>query len=114
FRPDEPAGRRRRPVEIAVVVIAVVVLTEIAFRGGAPLTYLVFPALIWAALRFGPRGATSAVAVMAAVTVYDTSHYAGPFAFESITRTVLSTQLYIAVAAFSSFALAAVVTERER
>src|SRR3954464_7732107 len=114
FRADEHGGRRGGPVEAALVVIAVVVLTEIAFRGSAPLTYLVFPALIWAALRFGQRGATAAVAVATAGTVWDTSHYAGPFAFDSITRTVLSTQLYIAVAAFSSLALAAVVTERER
>src|SRR4051812_4423963 len=114
FRADEHAGRRGGPVEAALVLIAVVVLTEIAFRGGAPLTYLVFPALIWAALRFGQQGATVAVAVATAVTIWDTSHYAGPFAFDSITRTVLNTQLYIAVAAVSSFALAAVVAERER
>jgi signal transduction histidine kinase len=79
-----------------------------------PLTYIVFPALIWAALRFGRRGATLAVAVATAVTVYDTSHYAGPLSSDSITRSVLSTQLYIVAAGLSSLALAAVVTERER
>ena len=38
-----------------------------------------FPALIWAALRFGQRGATVAVAVAVSLTVYDTAHYDGPF-----------------------------------
>jgi signal transduction histidine kinase len=114
FRADEHGGWRGRPAEAALVVAAVVALTEIAFRGGAPLTYVVFPALIWAALRFGQRGATLAVAVATAVTVWDTTHYGGPFSFDSITRTVLSVQLYIAVAAVSALALAAVVTERER
>src|SRR3954451_21970001 len=113
-RADEHGGWRGRPFEAALVVAAVVVLTEIGFRGAAPLTYLVFPALIWAALRFGQRGATLAVAVATMVAVWDTSHYAGPFAFDSITRTVLNMQLYIAVAALSTFALAAVVTEREQ
>jgi signal transduction histidine kinase len=114
LRADEHGDWRRRPVEGVLVVIAVVVLTEIGFRGGAPLTYLAFPALIWAALRFGQRGATLAVAVAVMVAVWDTSHYTGPFSFDSITRTVLSMQLYIAVAALSTFALAAVVTEREQ
>jgi signal transduction histidine kinase len=114
FRADEHGGWRGRPAEAVFVLGAVVVLTEIAFRGGAPLTYLVFAALIWAALRFGQRGATLAVAITTGVTIWDTTHYSGPFAFDSITRTVLNTQLYIAVAALSALALAAVVTERER
>jgi signal transduction histidine kinase len=40
-------------------------------------------------------------------------HYLGPFAFHSLTRSVLSMQLYIAVAALSTLCLAAVVSERE-
>jgi signal transduction histidine kinase len=53
------------------------------------------------------------VAITAFITVWNTTHYAGPFHFESVTRSVLSTQLFIAVAALSTLCLAAVVTERE-
>jgi signal transduction histidine kinase len=70
--------------------------------------------LIWAALRFGQRGATLAVAVTAFFTVWNTIHYLGPFHFESVTRSVFSAQLFIAVAALTTLSLAAVVSEREQ
>jgi signal transduction histidine kinase len=105
---------RGRILEGAALLGAIVALAEFATRSGNPVAYLVFPALIWAALRFGQRGATLAVAVTALFTVWNTTHYAGPFHFESITRSVLSTQLFIAVAALSTLCLAAVVSEREQ
>jgi signal transduction histidine kinase len=88
-------------------------LSELAFRGQRPLAYLVFPALVWAALRFGRRGATLAIAVAVGFTVWNTTHYEGPFVFDSITLSVLSTQLYIAVASLLTLCLAALVWERE-
>jgi len=69
--------------------------------------------LIWAALRFGQRGATLAVAVTALFAVWNTIHYLGPFHFDSVTRSVLSAQLFIAVSALTTLSLAAVVSERE-
>jgi signal transduction histidine kinase len=108
------AWARRRSLEAAFLLVTLVALSELALRSHRPLTYLMFPALIWAALRFGQRGATVAIAVATGLTVWNTTHYTGPFAFESITRSVLSTQLFIAVAALSTLCLAAVVSERQR
>jgi signal transduction histidine kinase len=104
---------RRRTLEAAIALAAVVGFSEVGFRSELPLVYLVFPALIWTALRFGQRGATLAVAITAFSAVWNTVHEIGPFFFHSITRSVLSTQLYIGVAALSSLCLAAVVSERE-
>ena len=92
---------------------AVIVLSEIALRTDRPLVYIVFPTLIWAALRFGPRGGTLAVAVAVGFTLWKTAHHAGPFVVDSIPRSTLSTQLYVSVAALSTMFLAAVVAERE-
>jgi len=75
--------------------------------------YVVFPALIWAALRFGPRGATASVALAVAITVWNAAHYLGAFVFHSVSHTVINTQLFIAVAALTTLSLAAVVSERE-
>jgi signal transduction histidine kinase len=110
-------ARRRsdvtRSVEAAVMLATVAGLSELSLHSETPLTYLVFPGLIWAALRFGQRGATLAVAIVAGFAVLATTHYVGPFAFHSLDRSILNTQLYIAVAAISTLCLAAVVTERQ-
>jgi signal transduction histidine kinase len=103
----------RRRLEAVVLLVVVACVSEIASRSHQPLTYLVFPALFFAAVRFGQQGATVAVAVSVGVTVWATTHYQGPFVYESITRTVLTTQLFVAVAAVSTLVLAALVTERE-
>jgi signal transduction histidine kinase len=114
YAPLPTQWRRARVLEGIVLLAAIVALSDYASRSDNPLLYLVFPLLGWAALRFGQRGATLAVAVTALLTVWNTTHYAGPFHFESVTRSVLSTQLFIAIISLSALSLAAVVTEREQ
>jgi signal transduction histidine kinase len=104
---------RARLLEGTALFAVVLGLCELAFRGSRPLTYVAFPALIWAALRFTQRGATLAVALTAGLAAWNTSHDLGPFAFHSLTRSVLAVQLFIAVAALTTLFLAAVVSERE-
>jgi signal transduction histidine kinase len=105
---------RARWFEALALLLGVVALADFATRSTTPIAYLVFPMLIWAALRFGQRGATLAVAVTAVFAVWNVTHYAGPFHFNSITRSVLTTQLFIAVATLTALSLAAAVNERER
>jgi len=112
--PPPPRGWWRPNAAGGLLVLAAIIgLSELSLRTSQSLTYLVFPALIWAALRFGSRGATVAAAVAAGHAVWATTHYLGPFVFHSITHSLLATQLYIAVAALTSLSLAAVVSERQ-
>jgi signal transduction histidine kinase len=113
-RPLPARWSHARSLEAAALVVTTAGVSEFALRREQPLTYLIFPALIWAALRFGQRGATAAIAIMVGFTAWNTAHLAGPFSFQSITHSVLSTQLFIAVAAFATLCLAAVVSERQR
>ena len=113
YRPPPAWWWRCRGLELGLMAVAVAVLSEVALRGHSPTTYVVFPALVWAALRFGPRGATLAIAMTVGVTAWNTSHFLGPFVFDSFTRSVLNTQLYIGVATLSTLCLAVVVAERE-
>ena len=114
YQPPARGWSRGRWVEAALMLAAVAGMSEIAFSNESPLTYLVFPALGWAAFRFGRRGATLAIAVAAGFAIWKTTHYHGPFVYDSITLSVLTTQLYIAVAAVSTLCLAALVSERKR
>jgi signal transduction histidine kinase len=114
YQPPPRGWARSRAVEGVLMLAAVAGMSEIAFTGASPLAYLVFPPLGWAAFRFGRRGATLAIAVAAGVAIWRTTHFHGPFVYDSITLSVLTTQAYIAVAALSTLCLAALVFERER
>src|SRR4051794_11211055 len=111
--PPRPAWRGGRAFEGVLVLAAVTALSATALHSDRPLSYLVFPPLIWAAIRFGQRGATLAIAVVVAFVIWNTTRYLGPFASTSSTHTVLTTQLYIAVIALMTLCMAAVVSERE-
>lgn len=100
-------------LESVAVLGTVVGLSVLAIHGGHHLSYLAFPALVWAAVRLGPRGATLAVTASAGVMIWATTHYLGPFAVHSINSSLLEIQLYLAVTAVSALALAALAGERE-
>jgi PAS domain S-box-containing protein len=99
-------------LEGAALLTVLVLLAELPSQRDVP--YVVFPVLIWAALRFGPRGAATALVVVSGLTVWNTAHNAGPFVRESITDSLLSSQLFLATAALTALVLAAVTAERTR
>jgi PAS domain S-box-containing protein len=103
---------RRELIEGFALLTILVLLAELPSQRDVP--YIVFPVLIWSALRFGPRGATTALILVSGLTVLNTAHNAGPFVRESITDSLLSSQLFLAAAALTSLVLAAVTAERER
>jgi PAS domain S-box-containing protein len=103
---------RREIVEGLALLAILVLLAELPSQRDVP--YVVFPVLIWSALRFGPRGAATALVVVSGLTVWNTAHNAGPFVRQSITDSLLSSQLFLAAAALTSLVLAAVTAERTR
>jgi signal transduction histidine kinase len=113
--PDPAAAWRRIGTwQGALMVSAVAGLSVLAFSIEGPVAYIAFPALIWAAFRFGPAGATLSVAIAAGVAVGLTASEVGPFSTQPIDLRTLNTQVYIVVAAVTTLFLSAVVIERER
>jgi signal transduction histidine kinase len=103
---------RRELVEGGIVLVLLVALATLPPQRDVP--YIVFPVLLWAAVRFGPRGAASATLVVCSIAVWNTAQNDGPFVRESITDSLLATQLFIAISALTSLVLAAMTAERER
>jgi signal transduction histidine kinase len=101
---------RQQMIEGAALIAALLVLTYLAARHDVP--YVIFPALIWASLRFGPRGAAAALLAASALTIWDTSNGSGPFVRDSLSDSLIATQLFVGVAALTSMILAAVTAER--
>ena len=106
-RDPTAAWRRIRTWEGALLIAAVAALGVIAVSTDEPVTYMVFPALIWAAFRFGPPGATLSIAIAAGVAIGVTANDVGPFFKQPIDHRTLSTQVYIAVAALTTLFLSA-------
>jgi len=103
---------RRRLIEGVLVLALLVALATLPPQRDVP--YIVFPVLLWAAVRFGPRGAAAAIVVVCTITVWNTAANDGPFVRDSITDSLLATQLFIAISALTSLVLAAVTAERTR
>jgi signal transduction histidine kinase len=108
-------GLRRRPSwDVVLPLVAVVGSSALVFQTSRPLSYLVFPALMWTGLRLGQRGATVAVAIASGFAVWATAHFLGPFHSFDASSAVVNTQLFIVVAALTTLLLGALVSDRER
>jgi integral membrane sensor domain MASE1 len=101
--------RRARLVEASVMVAVVVGLSAVQLGDSMLLGALVFPALIWAALSLGSRGATVATVIICGFAVWGAIDALGPFGVGSINDRLLETQLFIATVSLSSLAIAALV-----
>ena len=106
---------RRSPWEallLAVTLVAAALLMQTQPHSTRP--YLVFPPLIWAALRFGPRGATAATLVVAIVTVWATIAGHGAFAVSSLGDNLTALAAFMASVALTALILGATGAERLR
>ena len=78
-------------------------------------SYWLFPFLIWAALRFGPRGVATALIVVSALAIVGTLKGYGPFARESAAESdsLVLLQMFLGIATVTGLILAASTAERE-
>lgn len=99
---------------LTVVTLGLLVFTRSMATDIIDFSYLIFPVLIWAALRFGPPGASAATALVSSLAIWGTAHGGGPFVSGTFHENVLALQTFMSIVAGTVLVLAAVVAERKR
>jgi len=97
---------------LLVVCTLVFAWPSMAAKESPALLYAPLPFLLWAAVRFGPGGASAALLVFALLSVWGAIHGLGPFVGRSMGDNVLSLQLFLIVTYIPLMALAAAIRER--
>jgi PAS domain S-box-containing protein len=76
--------------------------------------YWPLPFLIWATIRFGPRGASTSLLVVMFLAIVGATKGEGPFVASSAAMNAVSIQWFLIVVSIPLMALAAVIEERRR
>ncbi|MBI4410902.1 MAG: MASE1 domain-containing protein [Deltaproteobacteria bacterium] len=78
----------------------------------SPVSYMMFIPMIWAAVRFGPRGSALAVFAVSVLAVWGTVRGFGPFTQKTLAESLFFLQTFMGIAAVTSLMLAAAAGER--
>ena len=110
-----------RGAEVAALFAGLVIVTLLVFDrplGEAYATpalfYVPLPFLLWAAMRFGPAGAASALAVLTVMTIWGAVQGTGPFAEQSPQATARHMQLFLCAVAVPVLMLAVALEQGAR
>src|SRR5688572_3463105 len=109
----------RRYLEAVLLAAGLLIVGRISFgtrelfQNATPaLLYLPLPLLLWASIRFGPRGSSAALLVVSFFAIWGAINGLGPFIGEP-EESALSVQSFLIVAAMTLLFLTAVMRERD-
>ena len=125
FSGDPRAERlnRRRKAEAFILAITLGAVCAVAFQvrlgttepGFLPaLLYSPLPLILWAAIRFGQRGASGAILVVTVVSIWQNLHESAMFINSSPEKNVLALQVFLMGVAVPIFFLGAAIDEVRR
>jgi integral membrane sensor domain MASE1 len=110
-RPQRP--RPARVLEAVALAATLVLVVNAGLTERVARPFLVFPALVWAAVRFRQAGAAAASLFVSAVVVWLTLHGHGPFVEPSLTQSLLASLTATGALMATSLVLAALTVQLE-
>jgi signal transduction histidine kinase len=120
-RPAFSGARPLRYVEFLLVSGGLLLASYAAFGRPADgsvfslaVLYAPIPFLVWAAVRWGPIGASTGAAVVGILAMLSTRHGRGPFLANSPADNVVGMQLFLVFAALPMLLLSILILERKR
>ncbi|MGW2474263.1 MASE1 domain-containing protein [Streptomyces sp. NPDC001665] len=102
-----------RWVEAGALLVVAVVGSVVATRSSLSMIYLVFPILIWAALRFRLAGSAPCALLVSVLAIMAGTDRAGPFAGHTIVEVMINLTVLNGAVALTALLLAALVTEQQ-
>jgi signal transduction histidine kinase len=105
---------RWQAAEAAALLTALLLVEMVIFPLNAPLEYLVFPLLFWAAFRFGQFEAAVMVMLVMVTFLLWTVNGSGPFVGKPLNTALLFLQSYLGVASASTLILSTLISARNR
>ncbi len=112
--------QRVKWLEAIALAVTIVVTDALVFFGGAvhgnknfPIGYLALLPALWAAFRFGNRGAITAAIVTSGFALVGTLHGWGPFIGTDLNASLILAQAFVATITLTSLLVAAVVSEQK-
>jgi two-component system CheB/CheR fusion protein len=107
--------RRWREAAVLLLGLLVVGALVLLHPGSSEASlYAPLPFLLWAAVRFGPGGASTALLTVALLAILEITGGRGPFVTESPSDGLLELQLFLFVVAVPSLLLSALLQEQRR
>jgi integral membrane sensor domain MASE1 len=101
-----------RWVEGACLYASTLVVSVLVMNSSYELAFLVFPFLIWAALRFQMIGAAPCAFIVSTVAVVAAGNESGPFAGHGLVADMTTLQAFNGTTALTALVLAAIIAER--
>ncbi|WP_406458800.1 MASE1 domain-containing protein [Streptomyces sp. NBC_00876] len=102
-----------RWAEAGALLIVAVAGALVATRSSLAMLYLVFPIIIWAALRFRLAGSAPCALLVSVLAIVAGTDRVGPFANHSIVEIMVNLTVLNGAVALTSLLLAAVVAEQQ-
>lgn len=114
-----PGFGRQRRLELAALVVGVIGISVLCFYNDNTdwierfqLSFVVFPSLVWASLRFGPHGTTLVTLLIAVIALLGTVQGFGLFSFADASQNLFLLQSYLAVICMTGLVLSSASTEQ--
>jgi PAS domain S-box-containing protein len=97
-----------------LAAVGFALFNTISSEADSALLYVPLPFLLWAAVRFGSRGATAAIAAVAFFAIWGVVHGHGPFSENTAEKNALYVQVFLIFMSLPLLFLAALIEERDK
>jgi two-component system sensor kinase FixL len=97
---------------LGLLAVSYVVLYELRSPADLALLFLPLPFLLWAAVRFGVLGASTAISIVGFLAIWSASYGHGPFSGGTAEQSALSIEIFLIGLAIPLLFLSAVIEER--